>query len=407
MRHMIIIALLSPIAFADQITIPFLLTNNTVADAMDINANIEALLTESNENDARITNLETILKVDEAELNLSVGSTLPNIRPDVGNDLIASQNTAVGIATLHNTTTGFNNTATGYKSLWSNTVGGGNSSYGVYALHNNLGGNANVAVGYKALYLNQSGIANVASGHDALHSNSYGDDNTANGYRAMRQNVSGSFNTASGSKSLLTNITGTYNTGLGYEADVSQDGLSNATAIGNGAVVDASSKVRIGNAEITVIEGQVAFSSSSDARLKDRITPLNEGLALINDLSPVRYHRIHNPSADMEMGLLAQEVAAALDKHGLNASGMVHQSNENAYMSLRYTDLLAPIIRAIQQLDDASDAKDAQIASLQEQLRTEQDELLSIVQYQEEKILIQQEQIAKLQRVVEHQFDVR
>ena len=87
MRHMIIIALLSPIAFADQITIPFLLTNNTVADAMDINANIEALLTESNENDARITNLETILKVDEAELNLSVGSTLPNIRPDVGNDL--------------------------------------------------------------------------------------------------------------------------------------------------------------------------------------------------------------------------------------------------------------------------------------------------------------------------------
>ena len=206
MRHMTVIALLSPIAFADQLTMPVVLTNNTVADAMDVNANMEALLTESNENDARITTLETNLKVDETYLNVSLGSTLPNIRPDSGNDLLASQNTAVGIATLHNTTTGFNNTATGYKSLWSNTVGGGNSSYGVYALHSNLGGNANVAVGYKALYLNQDGIANVASGHDALHSNADGDSNTANGYRALRQNVSGSFNTASGSKSLLSNI---------------------------------------------------------------------------------------------------------------------------------------------------------------------------------------------------------
>ncbi len=407
MRHMTVIALLSPIAFADQLTMPVVLTNNTVADAMDVNANMEALLTESNENDARITALETNLKVDETYLNVSLGSTLPNIRPDSGNDLLASQNTAVGIATLHNTTTGFNNTATGYKSLWSNTVGGGNSSYGVYALHSNLGGNANVAVGYKALYLNQDGIANVASGHDALHSNADGDSNTANGYRALRQNVSGSFNTASGSKSLLSNISGTYNTGLGYQADVSQDGLSNSTAIGSGAVVDASSKVRIGNTEVTVIEGQVAFSSSSDARLKDMITPLSEGLALINDLSPVTYRRLNNPGADMEMGLLAQEVAVALDKHGLNSSGMVHQSNENAYMSLRYTDLLAPIIRAIQELDDASDAKDTQIASLQGQLRAKQDELLRIVKSQEEKILIQQKQIAALQRIVEEQFAVR
>ena len=315
MRQMSIIALLSPIAFADQLTMPFLLTNNTVADAMDVNANMEALLNESNENDRRITTLETNLEVDEDLRNVSVGSALPNVTSDSSNDLLAAQNTAVGIAALHNTTTGFNNTAAGYKSLWSNTAGGGNSSYGVYSLHNNLSGNANVAVGYKAMYLNQGGIANVASGHDALHSNADGDSNTAIGYRAMRQNVSGSFNTASGGKTLMTNVTGTYNTGLGYEADVSQDGLSNSTAIGSGAVVDASNKVRIGDTAITVIEGQVAFSFSSDVRLKEMITPLTEGLALINDLSPVSYRRINNPEKDMEMGLLAQEVSATLDKH--------------------------------------------------------------------------------------------
>jgi len=58
---------------------------------------------------------------------------------------------------------------------------------------------------------------------------------------------------------------------------------------------------------------------------------------------------------------------------------------------------MAPMIRAIQELDDASEAKDAQIAALQEQLQSQQEELLVLVQSQ-------QEQIAQLQRMVEHQF---
>ena len=76
-------------------------------------------------------------------------------------------------------------------------------------------------------------------------------------------------------------------------------------------------------------------------------------------------------------------------------------------MSLRYNDLLAPMIKAIQELDDAADTKDGQIASLQGQLQAQQEEaeglreeLLAIVQSQ-------QEQIAQLQRMVEHQFAAR
>jgi len=178
---------------------------------------------------------------------------------------------------------------------------------------------------------------------------------------------------------------------------VAADNLENATAIGSGAEVDANNKVRIGNASVTVIQGQVPFTSSSDARLKDSITPVSDGLALINDLNPVSYHRTNNPESDIEMGLLAQEVEATLEKHGLGNSGMVHQPTEDAYMSLRYNDLLAPMIKAIQELDDASMAKDEQIALLEEKLETQQEELLAIVQSQ-------QEQIAQLQRMVEQQF---
>jgi hypothetical protein len=139
--------------------------------------------------------------------------------------------------------------------------------------------------------------------------------------------------------------------------------------------------------------------NSSDARLKEAVSSVGVGLGLINDLNPVRYHRINNPESDIEMGLMAQEVEATLAKHGLGNSGMVVQPDDKGYLYLRYNDLLAPMIKALQELDDASEAKDEQIASLQQKLESQQEELLAIVQSQ-------QEQIAQLQKLVEHQFAV-
>lgn len=137
--------------------------------------------------------------------------------------------------------------------------------------------------------------------------------------------------------------------------------------------------------------------NSSDARLKEAVSSVGVGLDLINDLNPVRYRRINNPESDIEMGLMAQEVEATLAKHGLGNSGMVVQPDDKGYLYLRYNDLLAPMIKALQELDDASEAKDKQIASLQQKLESQQEELLAIVQSQ-------QEQIAQLQKLVEHQF---
>ncbi|MDB2377033.1 tail fiber domain-containing protein, partial [Luminiphilus sp.] len=287
--------------------------------------------------------------------------------------------------------------ASGYGALSSNSTGGYNTAIGRSALSSNTTGLENTASGYGALSSNSTGGYNTASGSDALLRNTTGDFNTASGSQALYSNTTGSFNTASSRIALYSNTTGSYNTAVGYYADVEIGNLQNATAIGYNAKVDASNKVRIGNTAVTVIQGQVAFTSSSDARLKDRITSVSDGLALINDLNPVSYHRTNNPESDIEMGLLAQEVEATLEKHGLGNSGMVHQPTEDAYMSLRYNDLLAPMIKAIQELDDASMAKDEQIALLEQKLETQQEELLAIVQSQ-------QEQIAQLQRMVEQQF---
>ena len=160
--------------------------------------------------------------------------------------------------------------------------------------------------------------------------------------------------------------------------------------------------MRLGNGNVVAVKTSGTFFSqgiqiTSDARLKEDVTPINSGLALVNDLNPVSYHRIKNSSNDIEMGLLAQEVEEVLAAHGLSNSGMVHQASEDAYRSVRYNDLLAPMIRAIQELDDASEAKDQQIVSLEQRLQSQQEELLAIVQSQ-------QEQIAQLQRMLEQQF---
>jgi hypothetical protein len=179
------------------------------------------------------------------------------------------------------------------------------------------------------------------------------------------------------------------------------DVTANDTVTVVGATVLSSVSASNVNVSNSVVAGNQVIASgvvlSSDARLKEAVSSVGVGLGLINDLNPVRYHRINNPESDIEMGLMAQEVEATLAKHGLGNSGMVVQPEEKGYLYLRYNDLLAPMIKAIQELDDASEAKDEQIASLQQKLESQQEELLAIVQSQ-------QEQIAQLQKLVEHQF---
>ena len=182
------------------------------------------------------------------------------------------------------------------------------------------------------------------------------------------------------------------------------DGAIALTAMGGGITLSAEAGIVLnsgaGNVAASGNVTATGFINTSDARLKEAVSSVGVGLSLINDLNPVRYHRINNPESDIEMGLMAQEVEATLAKHGLGNSGMVIKPDEKGYLYLRYNDLLAPMIRAIQELDDASEAKDRQIAALERRLQSQQKELLAVVQ-------TQQEQIVQLQRIVEHQFASR
>ena len=302
-------------------------------------------------------------------------------------------NTALGAQALRSNTTGTRNTATGYLSLYSNTSGNSNTASGVYSLGVNTIGNGNTASGYYSLGRNTTASLNTAIGFSALYAQSFDNGgvawdslNTAVGYGALYSNQptaigNGYLNTALGAQTLRSNTTGHGNTAVGYYAgdtnttgdfntffgtfsDASINNLYNATAIGHSAIVDASNKVRIGNASVTDIGGQVAWSNLSDIRQKEDISDVRHGLEFIRQLRPVEYRMIEG-NGRKDFGFIAQDIEALLgtDYNLLGVGGDAERR-----LSLRYTDFIAPMVKAMQEQQATIDQLKAELAEIRKLL---------------------------------------
>jgi hypothetical protein len=75
----------------------------------------------------------------------------------------------------------------------------------------------------------------------------------------MFENIGGRWNTAMGNKAGYDNL-GDYNTFLGYYA-TSSGSITNATAIGNGAIVSASNTIQLGNTSVTSVKTSGAINA--------------------------------------------------------------------------------------------------------------------------------------------------
>src|SRR5229473_1022340 len=248
--------------------------------------------------------------------NTFLGSNAGNLTMDGAN------NTVTGFQALQSNTTGFSNTASGYLTLYSNTTGNYNTASGRSALFSNTTGSENTANGRNALQSNTTGGGNTASGYWALHNNNMGVSNTASGYLALFYNTTGSENTAIGNEALFYNTTGSENTAIGFRADASN--LFNATAIGARAVVNASNKIRLGNAAVTVIEGQVPFTYPSDRNLKESFQPVDGEVVLskIGGLSLTSWNYIGQDAKQFRhYGPMAQDFFAAFGHDAIGTIG--------------------------------------------------------------------------------------
>lgn len=345
------------------------------------------------------------------------------------------RSTAVGSKALYSNTGGAENTAIGYNAMYYNQTGQDNTAVGGYALYKNQSAFDNTAIGGQALYSNTTGANNSATGYEALYANTTGSNNAAYGMYALVKNSTGYGNTASGNNALWGNTTGYWNTAIGYNAnynnttgnyntvvgtnaDFTGGPFSNTVIIGYNARGTASNQVRIGNSSITSIGGYQAWSNISDGRFKKNIQQNVPGLAFIKKLQPVTYNlditginnklKANQPGSSLaaspdeeravkaqesklSTGFIAQDVEKAAKSLGYEFDGVDAPKNENDFYSLRYSEFVVPLVKAVQELSNTNDSLQAdnkllgsKVARLQKQNDDMQSQLNKIMQQLDE-----------------------
>lgn len=278
-----------------------------------------------------------------------------------------SSNSAFGYNSLKSTTTGFNNSAFGYGTLQTNSTGTDNSAFGLLALLLNTTGSSNSSFGVSSLESNSSGSNNCAFGNNTLMSNTTGSSNSGFGDQCLTEKITGNGNSAFGSGSLGTLTGGNFNTALGNSSGSQLTSGNNNITIGYNSQVPVntgSDQIRLGNSSISYAGIQVAWTITSDRNLKSNIYNSNLGLSFISKLRPVSYVRKNDESGKTEYGLIAQEIEETLKTEGVENTGMLTITDNGEYQ-LRYNDLLAPMIKAIQELKAENEALKKRIEKLE------------------------------------------
>ena len=144
---------------------------------------------------------------------------------------------------------------------------------------------------------------------------------------------------------------------------MSAGNLTNATAIGSLATVNASNKIRLGNTAVTVIEGQVAFTNGSDKTKKENFQPV-DGEAVLGkirgfELSSWNFIG-HDPKEFRHYGPMAQDFFAAFGHDGVGQIG-----SETTINSGDLAGILMIAVQALERRTAELRQKEAQMAVLE------------------------------------------
>src|SRR5438445_382515 len=297
-------------------------TAGTPAKASEVNGNFSAVSTAVNDNNSRITALES-------------GAASPNV--------------------------------TGNITLVPSTATAGNILKGT------------------APFVHNFGTDNTFIGVGAGNFTMTGAFNTANGFGALQNNTIGGQNTASGGAALFSNTTGSFNTAIGLNAGFNLTTGSNNIDIGNRGVAAESSTIRIGtpvthtstfiagirgvttanaNAVAVVVDsaGQLVTVSSS-RRVKDDIADMGGASGVLMKLRPVTFHYKtdrNRAGRTLQYGLVAEEVAVV-------APGLVAHSADGKIETVYYQFLAPMLLNEYQRQQRTIRAQTARIAALEKQ----------------------------------------
>lgn len=198
--------------------------------------------------------------------NLGLFNTYAGYRAGNGATSNTSNNSFFGANAGRLNSLGNNNSFFGVGSGEANTFGGFNAFFGATSGAANLGGSRNTFIGVTAGRDNTGGSDNTFVGSVAGQRNLTGGDNTFLGAGAGVFNETGSSNVFIGKNTGQTNTTGGSNTIVGAFANVGAANLTNATAIGSGALVSSSNTLVLGrNLDAVQVPGSMTVTGSLNA----------------------------------------------------------------------------------------------------------------------------------------------
>jgi hypothetical protein len=321
-----------------------------------------------------------------------------------GRNINSSENTAVGYGALRGilgSATGVANCAFGVSAAEGITTGTRNVVIGGGAGLNMANADSNVFVGFQAGYSCASGAYNIAIGRETGDAISSGNYNTLVGTSAGGAINTGGANTIVGDAAGTGITTGNNNSALGDSA-YSSGNYSNSTCLGYSSAVTGSNQVQLGNSSTT----SYAYGSVQDrsderdkADIRDTQLGLNFVMALRprdfkwdmredyrtspptkpsradyadeaayeaavaqwqtdystwetnNSLANLTHDGTHKRSR-YHHGLIAQEVKQTMDTMGVDFGGYQDHTIKggDAVLTLGYEELVAPLIKAIQEL---------------------------------------------------------
>lgn len=222
--------------------------------------------------------------------------------------------------------------------------------------YNNLAsGNNAVAIGHTTRATGASGISigynTVASGENSM---ALGHSSTASGpvsFSVGFQSVAGGSNSFAIGRQAKANHDGSMVLSDGYTADINSFG---ANSLHMRFIGGYTLRTAANNVGVRLQTGDVTWSSVSDLRAKENILDIEDGLSAVMKLKPKKYHYKGTNSAHYTLGFIAQEALTVLPDV-VNVP-----DNEADMMSIRYTEIIPVLTKAIQE-------QQAQIEALQKE----------------------------------------
>lgn len=274
----------------------------------------------------------------------------------------SANNTAVGACAGRTITTGTDNTAIGFAAMARGGAGTGasNTGVGVAALSCITSGAGNIALGWEVACTLTTACCNIAIGYRALGCGSAavtGNTNIAIGSGTLPAVTSGASNIVIGAISHAALATGGCNISIGNSNNVGANNHCFTTVIGNLLTTTQSCQVIVGfvngGTTATFVQGSGSWTVSSDEKQKTKVENLGEGLGLVEKLQPRTYDFIGGCQEGEEgtpaFGLIAQEVAAAIEGTSLEGRGLVNKVDED-HLGVSYASLTVILINAVKEL---------------------------------------------------------